>query len=192
MDSIEAYIERNLSEKRKKHTYGVAETARRLANRYGASEDKAKSAALFHDMFRSAPQEVLNMYVRQLELDGVYLDNANLAHGPIAAVIMERDYGIEDPDMINAVRYHTTGRAGMSPLEKVLYLADAIEPGRAYPGVEQARKLAEESLDRACLFSMERSITYIRQRGLFLHQDTINARDHLKEILEKKGDSNGL
>ena len=68
----------------------------------------------------------------------------------------------------------------MSLLEKILYLADAIEPGRAYPGVEEARRLAEESLDRACLFSMERSITYIKERGLFLHEDTINARNQLQ------------
>lgn len=192
MDSIEAYIEKNLTEKRKAHTYGVAETAQRLAARYGASEDKARTAALFHDMFRSTPQDVLNMYVRQLGLDSLYLDNANLAHGPVAAVIMERDYHISDADVSNAVRYHTTGRAGMSLLEKVLYLADAIEPGREYPGVQEVRQLAEESLDRACLLSMERSVAYIRQRGLFLHEDTIHARDDLKDKLEQKGDSNGL
>lgn len=188
MDSIEAYIEKNLSEKRKKHTYGVAETAEHLAERYGADREKARTAALFHDMFRSASVDVLNMYVRQLGLDPVYLDNPNLAHGPVAAIIMERDYKIADPDIINAVRYHTTGRADMSLLEKILYLADAIEPQRAYPGVEEARRLAEESLDRACLFSMERSMTYIKERGLFLHEDTINARNQLQE----KGETNGL
>lgn len=192
MDSIESYIERNLTEKRKKHTYGVAQTAEKLARQYGACADKARTAALFHDMFRSAPQDVLNMYVRQLGLDSRYLDNANLAHGPVAAIMMERDYHISDADLLHAVRYHTTGRADMSLLEKILYLADAIEPGRDYPGVGRARQLAEESLDRACLFCMERSITYIRQQGLFLHEDTINARDYLREQLEKKGDNNGL
>ena len=99
-----------------------------------------------------------------------------------------RDSGITDPDLLNAVRYHTTGRAGMSLLEKVLYLADAIEPGRNYPGVEEIRKRAETSLDDACLLSMERSIRYIEERGLFLHEDTIKARDDLK----KKGEKNGL
>ncbi len=188
MDSIEAYIEKNLSEKRKAHVRGVAETAVKLAEAYGADADKARQAALFHDMFRSTPVDVLNMYVRQLGLDSVYLDNANLAHGPIAAIIMERDYGIADADMVRAVRYHTTGRAGMSLLEKVLFLADAIEPGRDYPGVEKIRELAKESLDKACLCSMERSIAYIRERGLFLHEDTIKARDDLK----RKGETNGL
>ncbi len=179
MDSIHNYIEKNLNEKRKAHVYGVVETARKLAEKYGCDADKAELAALYHDMFRSTPVEILNMYVRQLELDPVYIDNANLAHGPIAAIIMKRDYGIEDQDLLNAVRYHTTGRAGMSILEKIIYLADAIEPGRNYPTVDEARMLAETSLDDACLFSMERSINYIRERGLFLHEDTIKARDYL-------------
>lgn len=188
MDSIEVYIEKNLSEKRKKHVYGVAATAEKLAVKYGGDKEKARTAALFHDMFRSTPTEVLNMYVRQLGMDSVYLDNANLAHGPIAAFVMEREYGIGDADLLNAVRYHTTGRSGMSLLEKILYLADAIEPGRDYPGVEKGRELAEHSLDAACLFCMEHSIQYINERGLFLHEDTIKARDDLK----KKGETNGL
>ncbi len=188
MDSIETYIEKNLSEKSRTHTYGVVETAKKLAEKYGADREKAAAAALFHDMFRSTPAEVLNMYVRQLGLDSVYLDNPNLSHGPIAAVIMQRDYEITDPDLLNAVRYHTTGRAGMSLLEKIIYLADAIEPGRNYPGADKARQLADRSLDEACLCAMERSIQYIKERGLFLHEDTINARNDLK----KKGETNGL
>ena len=179
MDSINSYIEKNLSEKRRAHVYGVVDTAKKLAEKYGCDINKAEMAALFHDMFRSTPVDVLNMYVRQLELDKAYLNNANLAHGPIAAIIMQRDYGITDTDLLNAVKYHTTGRAGMSVLEQVIYLADAMEPGRNYPDVDKARKLAEISLEKACLFSMEHSINYIRERGLFLHEDTIKARDYL-------------
>ncbi|MCB6993717.1 bis(5'-nucleosyl)-tetraphosphatase (symmetrical) YqeK [bacterium 210820-DFI.6.37] len=188
MDSIEVYIEKNLSEKRRKHVYGVVETAGKLAERYGCDRKKAEKAALFHDMLRNAQAEVLNMYVRQLGLDRSFLDNANLAHGPVAAEVMKRDYGISDPDLLNAVRYHTTGRAGMSLLEKIVYLADAIEPGRAYPGVDEIRKIAEQSLDQACLRSMEHSIAYIRERGLFLHPDTVNACNELR----KKGEKHGL
>lgn len=187
MDSIHSYIEKNLNEKRRAHVYGVVETSRKMAEKYGCDPEKAETAALFHDMFRSTPVEVLNMYVRQLDLDPVFLDNANLAHGPIAAVIMERDYKIYDEELLNAVRYHTTGRADMTLLEKIIYLADAIEPGRNYPGVDDLRKMAEDSLDQACLASMERSIKYIGDRGLFLHEDTIKARDYLLEKGEKYG-----
>ena len=157
--------------------------AARLAERYGESAEKAGLAALFHDMFRSAPTSVLNMYIERLGLPSELKDNPNLAHGKIAAEIMKRDYGIEDEDLINAVAYHTTGRRGMSKLEKIIFLADAIEPGRDYPSVEETRRLALCDLDRACLSSLERTIEYVRSQGKYLDPDTIDARDDLKEKL---------
>lgn len=181
MESIINYIEKNLKEKRKIHTYAVRDEALKLSRFYGVSEEKAQTAALFHDMYRGVSEASLNLYVRQLGLDKRYLDNANLAHGKIAAIIMERDYGIKDEDILNAVRYHTTGRAGMSMLEKIIYLADAIEPNRNYPGVELLRKLAYEDLDKACIKSLSGSIDFIKNKGMFLDEDTVLARDYLLE-----------
>ena len=138
MDSIKEikdYIEKNFSEKRKIHTEGVRTTAIELAKRYGADPQKAEIAALFHDMYRGVSENSLNYYVKHLGLDSKYLNNCNLAHGKIAAIIMQRDFEIEDPDIINAVSYHTTGRPGMSLLEKIIYIADAVEPNRSYLGV---------------------------------------------------------
>jgi predicted HD superfamily hydrolase involved in NAD metabolism len=166
-----------MTEKRRNHTYAVAEEAKKLAQRYGEDVEKAELAALFHDFFRGTAEKSLNGYVRQLGLDSAYLDNANLAHSKIAAYIMEKDYHIRDRDIINAVSYHTAGRANMSKLEKIIYLADAIEPNRCYPGIEEIRNLAYRDLDQACLKSLERSIDYIRGRGFYLDQDTIKARD---------------
>jgi len=100
----------------------------KLAEKYGEDPSKAETAALFHDMYRGVSVDVLNYYVKHLGLDEKYINNANLAHGKIAAIIMERDYHITDPDIIHAVSFHTTGRAGMSKLEKIIYIADAIEP----------------------------------------------------------------
>ncbi|MBR3756380.1 MAG: bis(5'-nucleosyl)-tetraphosphatase (symmetrical) YqeK [Firmicutes bacterium] len=176
-DSIRTYIEKNFSEKRKIHTEGVRETAVRLAEKYGVNPEKAEIAALFHDMYRGVPVDVLNYYVKHLELDSKYIDNANLAHGKIAAIIMERDYGVTDSDIINAVSFHTTGRAGMSQLEKVIYIADAIEPNRRYPGVEELRKAVWQDLDRACLMSINHTINYVSSQGHFLDPDTLMARD---------------
>ncbi|MCL1983721.1 MAG: bis(5'-nucleosyl)-tetraphosphatase (symmetrical) YqeK [Clostridiales bacterium] len=187
MDCIEEYIEKNFSEKRKKHTYDVCKTAKALARHYGADEDKAGTAALFHDMFRGMPDRILNFYVRHLDMDKKYLDNSNLAHGKLAALIMERDYGISDDDVLNAVRYHTTGRAHMSELEKIMYLADAIEPGRDYPGVKEIRNMAYQDLDQAVLLSMHSTLKYIRGNGFFLDEDTLSAIDYL----DKKGGYNG-
>ncbi len=184
------YIERNMKEKRKKHIYAVVEEAKKLALQYGENPEKAELAALFHDFFRGAPEEALNAYVRQLGLAPVYLNNCNLAHSKIAALIMERDYHITDQDLIHAVAYHTTGRANMSRLEKIIYLADAIEPNRNYPNVDILRELAYVDLDKACLFSLERSIEYVKTRGYYLDQDTVLARDSIKEEIQRRENMN--
>ncbi len=178
---IKGYIENNLNERRLTHTYSVVSEAKKLAEHYGEDPLKAEIAALFHDMYRSTPASVLNMYVRQLGLPKNIMDNPNLSHGKIAAVIMKRDYGIEDEDILNAVAYHTTGRAGMSKLEKIIFLADAIEPGRKYPTVEETRRLAYIDLNKACISSLERTVEYIKGIGEYLDPDTINAIKDLKE-----------
>ena len=101
-----------------------------------------------NDMYRGVSEDVLNYYIKHLDLDKKYLNNCNLAHSKIAAIIMKRDYGIEDEDIINAVSYHTTGRPGMSLLEKIIYIADAIEPNRNYPGVDALRESCAARLGR--------------------------------------------
>ena len=179
---ISDYIEKNLSEKKRIHTEGVRKTAVMLAEKYGEDVDKAEVAALCHDMYRGINIDLLNDYVNQLGLDKKYLDNPNLAHGKIAAVMIKKEYGIDDQDIINAVSFHTTGRAGMSELEKIIYLADAIEPGRDYPSVNQLREAVDRGLDEALIMSLERTIEYVRQQGHFLDEDTLKARDYyLKE-----------
>ena len=184
-NTIIEYIEGHMTEKRQIHTYAVAEEAKKLARRYGEDMEKAELAGLFHDFFRSVPEKALNGYVRQLGLSPAYLNNANLAHSKIAAYVMEKDYEIQDQDIINAVSYHTTGRANMSKLEKIIYLADAIEPNRLYPGIDEIRELAYKDLDEACLASLSRSIEYVNCRGLYLDQDTVMARDSLAVKINK-------
>lgn len=185
-NEIKQYIENNFSEKRKIHTEGVRQTAIKLAEKYGADSQKAETAALFHDMYRGVPDQTLNYYVKHLGLDGKYINNANLAHGKIAAIVMERDFDITDRDIINAVSYHTTGRAGMSTLEKVIYLADAIEPSRNYPGVDALRKEAERDLDKACLMSLTSTAEFVKSSGKYLDYDTILAKDDLEKIIDAK------
>ena len=102
---------------------------------------------------------------------------------------MERDFGIRDRDIINAVSYHTTGRAGMSLLEKVIFIADAIEPGRDYPGVDDLRRLAYVDLDKACLLSLTRTAEFVREQGIYLDDDTLAAKEYLEK--ELKGEGNG-
>lgn len=183
-DSIINYIEKNLTEKRKIHTYAVRDTALELAEKYECDKEKAELAALCHDMYRGMKDQLLNIYVRELGLPERYMNNPNLAHGKIAAIMIKREYGITDQEIIDAVAYHTTGRAGMSKLEKIIYLADAIEPNREYPGVSELRKLAFEDLDKAVLKALQNTIDYIEKRGYYLDDETAKARDFLmgKEI----------
>lgn len=181
MRSIHSYIERNFSEKRRIHTYAVRDLSLKLAEYHGADKEKVETAALFHDMFRGVPEQSINCYVKHLRLDNKYINNPNLAHGKIAALIMERDYGITDKDIINAVSYHTTGRPEMSLIEKIIYIADATEPNRVYPKVETLRRLSYENLDKAVLVSLQHTIKYIQNRGLYLDNDTILAQKYYEE-----------
>ena len=183
-EKIKKYLENNLKEKRIIHTYSVVNEAVKLAERYGEDTEKAGFAALCHDMCRGMSTAVLNMYVRQLGLPKSLIDKPNLSHGKVAAEILKKDYGITDDEILNAVSYHTTGRAGMSVFEKIIFLADAIEPERTYPTVDETRALAYIDLDRACINSLERTIEYINGTGNYLDPDTIIARDDLKEKLK--------
>jgi predicted HD superfamily hydrolase involved in NAD metabolism len=167
------------------HIEGVVEAADELAERFGVDRQKTRTAALCHDLYRGIKDDALNVYVNQLGLPKKYLNNGNLAHSKIAAEMIKKDFGIEDEDILNAVRYHTTGRAGMSPLEKVIFLADSIEPGRNYPRVDEIRNVAKTDLNRACLMCLERTIEYINNKGFYLDPDTLEAREWFlkKEIM---------
>ena len=178
---IEPFIKEHLKSKRLKHTYGVAAEAKKLAERYGEDPDKAELAGLCHDMMRNISPEESAELVKRYGLPEKLADNPNLAHGKIAAKVLADVYGMQDEDLLNAVRYHTTGRKGMSRLEKILYLADAIEPGRDYPQVGALREAAEEDLDKACILCMEWSMEYVRSTGASVDPDTIKACEDIKK-----------
>lgn len=183
---IECWLAENLDTKRQGHTRRVRETAAHLAKRYGIDPEKADLAAMMHDMYRfHGQQEREDALVDRLGLPARYKGNLKLAHSKVAAAALAADWGIHDREILDAVAYHTTGRAGMCPLEKVVYLADAIEPARDYPGVDALRQLAEEDLDRACLASLESTLAFVRAGGEAVDQDTVRARDSLKEEINE-------
>lgn len=166
----------------------------RLAEKYGGEHpeelvEKAEAAALFHDMYRGVAVDILNYYVKHLGLDEKrYKDSPNLAHGKIAAIIMERDFDVKDRDVINAVSYHTTGRPEMSLLEKIIYIADAVEPNRSYPGVQALRETVEKDLDLAVLQSLTNTINYVRGENKYLDEDTVLAKEYFEKLIKNKGE----
>ncbi len=186
-DCIYKFLRENLPEKRLKHIEGVKKTAVYLAEKYGEDSQKAELAALFHDMYRKLSDEDIDLYIKKFNLDEHrYKNNTNLIHSKVAAGNMEALYGMEDEDLINSVSFHTTGRAGMSNLEKIIFIADAIEPSREYPAVNILRKLADEDLDCACLKILESTIRYLNKKGIEIDKDTLEAREYFKKITEIK------
>lgn len=188
MDSIESYLKNNLKPKRVVHTYGVRDMAVELAKRYGEDPKRAEKAALYHDMCKYVEGEELDKRVRELKLSRHYLGNSALAHSKLAAALIQEEFGEKDPDIINAVSFHTTGRPNMSMLEKIIYIADAIEPSRKYPGVEELRALAFEDIDEACLVCMKNTRQRIKGAKQHMDRDTDAAIAYFESIKENRRD----
>ena len=156
-----ACVQEQLTEQRYIHTVGVMETAVKLAERFGADVKKAETAAIFHDYAKFRPKEEM----KQIILDGggplEVLDfHHELWHAPAGAALVKTEVGITDEDILSAIRFHTSGRPNMTLLEKVIYVADYIEPGRRFPGVEEVRTLAEEDLDLALIQALKNTIPF--------------------------------
>lgn len=178
-NEIQDYLKHNLDRKRYEHTSRVVEEAVALSDIFSVDREKARTAALLHDAMKNRTTGFL---VSHLESDAQARQDAHrtpeVLHGFSAALLSRREAGIEDEDILNAIRYHTTGRADMSDLEKVIYLADVIEAGRSYEGLEPLRKLAYRDLDGAMLMALEMSLSHLMEKGRTIDTDTISARDY--------------
>lgn len=193
---IEKYVKSHLSDKRWNHTVNVVSEAEKLCQMYGGDMEKCVTAAIFHDVAKELPNEELNALVRKFGFDEKYIDSPNLSHGKIAAALLKHEWGIDDEDIINAVSYHTTGRAGMSKTEKIVFIADAIEPTRVYNGVEAIRKATYEDLDRGCLKSLTDTVEHLKEKGVsYIDEDTLRAREWFEEQIDdfrKERDGNHM
>ena len=170
-----------LKAKRVPHVLGTEGEAARLAERWGADQELARRAALLHDCTkRLAKEEHLALLERcGVVLDPLTMNQEKLLHAPTGAMVAERVFG-ECPQVVSAIRWHTTGRADMTLLEKILYLADYIEPTRDFCDLTQIRRLAYEDLDQALLLGMDMAIDDLVARGKTVHPDSLCARDYLK------------
>lgn len=193
---IEKYVRSHLSDKRWNHTVNVVSEAEKLCQMYGGDMEKCVTAAIFHDVVKELPNEELNALVRKFGFDEKYIDSPNLSHGKIAAALLKHEWGIDNEDIINAVSYHTTGRAGMSKTEKIVFIADAIEPTRVYNGVEAIRKATYEDLDRGCLKSLTDTVEHLKEKGVsYIDEDTLRAREWFEEQIDdfrKERDGNHM
>lgn len=181
---IEA-VSSQMPEKRWIHTRGVMDTAVMLAERYGADPQKADLAAILHDVAKYWPVQQLRDILTENRLnDELLLHDKQLWHAEVGAFVAERDYGVSDPEVLDAIRYHTSGREGMTLLEKVVCLADYMEPGRDFPGVNNIRELANHSLEEALVAGLDSTISLLVSRRLIIYPLTVLARNDLIKQLE--------
>ena len=174
----------NLKPARYTHSLGVEKMSARLAAAHGADVEKAAFAGRYHDIAKCFDNETMNSYVRKFGLDDMYIDNNPLAHSKVAAGILQDEFGVNDEEILDAVRYHTTGRADMTLLEEIVYVADAIEENRNYPGLKELQDQAMTDLDGACLFIMDYMLGRLELKGRIPDHDTTDAREFIIDRIE--------
>lgn len=161
------YLKENLSQKRYTHSLNVAEECRKLAVKYGEDPDKAYFAGLLHDVCKELPDEEQKSIV--LESNFVVcreeLETKSLWHAIAGAYFIKTHFGVEDIDILNSVRFHTVGRAGMTRLEEIVYIGDLISADRDYKDVDRIRKIAYTSLNNAMLEGFTYSIKSVVKKG---------------------------
>ena len=170
-----------LKHRRIPHVLGTEQEAIRLAERYGADVEKARAAALLHDCTKKLdmPAQLALCEQYGIELDELEQKALKLLHSKTGAAIARDVFGVDD-DIYSAIWYHTTGHAHMTKLEKIIYLADYIEPSRDFPGVDTLRKVCYEDLDKGLLLGLEMTVEEMTAMGNPVHRATVEARDWLK------------
>ncbi|WP_297789736.1 bis(5'-nucleosyl)-tetraphosphatase (symmetrical) YqeK [uncultured Anaerococcus sp.] len=188
MFDYKKYEERLISDigiKRYKHCLRVMDCAIKLSEGKEVDLDKVKIASFLHDCAKYNEAK----YMKELGINKFDEIDVNLSkpviHSFLGAELAKKVYNIRDKEILEAIKYHTTGKEDMTILEKIVFMADAIEEGRSYPGVEEIRKKAFEDLDEGVLMCLDHNIKFLIDIGAFIDPLTLNARNYL--IREKNG-----
>lgn len=169
LGKIQEKLKKVQNERRYEHTLGVAYTATCLAYRYGEDPEKARLAGLLHDCAKHlSGEKALEMCVKyDLPVNNIEKNNPFLLHGKVGALIAQKKFNVDDEDILNAITYHTTGRPGMSLLEKIIYVSDYIEPNRDFASnLDTVRNLAFENLDMALMKILEDILKHLLDKNL--------------------------
>jgi predicted HD superfamily hydrolase involved in NAD metabolism len=175
-----------MPEKRWMHTLGVMQTAVELAEKYGADPVKADLAAILHDVAKYWPVEQMRAVIEESSESNKELlqHDKQLWHSEAGFIIARKDYGVEDAEVLNAIRWHTSGREDMSLLDKVVCLADYIEPGRDFPNVNKIRELAQHSLEEALVAGFDSTISLLLTQRKVIYPLTVLSRNYLVQQLK--------
>jgi len=177
-----AYLKKTrhqLPTSRWEHTLRVMASAVELAEQYRVDKDLVEQAAILHDYCKFWTAEELIFAIKRYKLpQDLLLYNQELWHGPVAAVVAIQQLGVTSKEVLDAIRYHTTGRPEMGPVEKIVFLADYIEPARQFPGVDAVRLLAVQNLDQAIILALKQTIQFLTSHGQKVYPLTIDTLEH--------------
>lgn len=175
-EEIVAKEKANMDEKRFKHCIGVSETSRKLARLNNYDEDKAALAGFIHDYAKQIAPERFIEVIKTQGFDQDLLNyNRAIWHGIVGAYFIEHELKITDPEILTAIRRHTTADVEMTILDKIVFVADFIEPGRDFPGVEEARKVAFANLDEGVGFELAHTLDFLVQNRQKIYPKTLDA-----------------
>lgn len=178
---IEKQIISDIGKNRFEHSLRVRDTAVKLAKINNVDIKKAELAAIYHDCGKIRDDKLLLEKAREfsIAIDDYMNESHELIHAHLGAKMAEVYYGIYDIDVLNAIKYHTTGKEDMNMLEKVIYMADYIEPKRNFDGVEDIRQIAFKDIDKAFFMAIDRTIIFLIEKGKLIQPATIIARNKL-------------
>ncbi|HBI93336.1 MAG TPA: phosphohydrolase [Terrisporobacter glycolicus] len=183
---IEKTLKGMLPERRLKHSLNVSKCAVKLSEIYKCDKEKAEIAGLVHDCAKYFTDEQIEDSIKRfnVELDPLEVNNIALSHSVIGSYVAVDIFNIKDEEIINAIKYHTTGKENMSLLEKIIYMADLIEEDRNFPRVEELRELTYSGkLEEALLLSFNNTIKFVIDNNQLIHPRTIKARNYILEEL---------
>jgi predicted HD superfamily hydrolase involved in NAD metabolism len=180
-------VKQQLTEHRYVHTIGVMNTSIELAERFNADVKKAELAAIFHDYAKFRPKEEMKSIIIKENMAADLLIHSNeLWHAPVGAYLVEKEVGITDVEILDAIKYHTTGRVNMNTLEKVIFLADYIEPGRIFPGVDEVRETAKTNLNKAVYEALRNTISFLLRRQQLVYPQTIHTYNDIVTLINER------
>ena len=185
IDDIKKWLKDNLNDERYEHSLGTADCAKELAEKYGMDEEKAYFTGLIHDCAKCLPKEEMNKILAELTLEEGELENPKTHHAPAGVYIAQKEFGVEDEEILSAIRWHTIGKLNMSLFEKIIFLADKIEVRTRPAEYREPIKAVideENGLDKALLICYENTIKSLVDRKLTICTATV---DIYNELLRK-------
>ena len=185
---IKEWLKKNLNEERYLHTLGTADCAKELAKKYNLNEEKAYLAGLLHDCAKCFSKEkLLNIIKENLEVDESEMLNYKTLHAPVSAYVAAKEFGVDDEEILSAIRWHTLGKLEMSDFEKIIFIADKIEPNTR--DAEYSAKIKElmdedNGLNKALLKLYKETIKSLCKRDLKICLLTIEIYNKLQDLVQ--------